>query len=565
MRNTRDKWVFFSHKSKPAISPEELVYWKRNLNKILKVGMEFEFNLPNETGKCKGKSFTCPCINMYSGENCWKQCSNKTVCQGEKINSCINKTDSCCSDLCEDCNMYDFNCVDIFCSSFSPACFSCNDFKTNCKDCKNKYDQDRNPDAIRSKVTSELRPSNTYGTINKSGVHSIVTDGSLLGKKGMEVITTGRRIDYWEFYHMSKRIIDESLRNGAYVNERCSIHMHLLASYYSKLVPEMDSNGIPNKISELEKDMPEIILANFHQLCRRYQNAITWMTMGLDDPDHMTRWEKFRVSIIDISAILNSMATVKREVEHTSGGNKYGWLNYKYTQFSKDNNINRLHIEFRVMDGILSPSIVAAVACLYYSLMIKAVEISRYGLLEVGDKEWMKQTKEVKKALLNNMKGYQDGDRFGYTENLHKYYDILATEAVELVRQLKHILTQIGPAYQILEQIAERPPAIRRCHGNSWEQIESELAIPVSSDTMFETAINEYIDLRLIHDCKNLEEWFVEISNAFRENPHNTVTEHMAIEEIKSKIFAYIEDKKDDGEIIWSKSLGTVVKVGLNS
>ena len=59
-----------------------------------------------------------------------------------------------------------------------------------------------------------------------------VQDGSLLGKKGAEVITVGRRVDYWEFYKMAKTIIDTAVTKGAYVNERCSTHMHVLAGYY---------------------------------------------------------------------------------------------------------------------------------------------------------------------------------------------------------------------------------------------------------------------------------------------------------------------------------------------
>ena len=53
------------------------------------------------------------------------------------------------------------------------------------------------------------------------------------------------------------------------------------------------------------------------------------------------------------------------------------------------NNINRFHVEFRAADCLLSPSATAAIACMYYALIIKAVEISRYGLTEVGDGEWL--------------------------------------------------------------------------------------------------------------------------------------------------------------------------------
>ena len=83
--------------------------------------------------------------------------------------------------------------------------------------------------------------------------------------------------------------------------------------------------SIPNRITELERDMPEIILANLHQLTRRYQNAMTWMFMGLNEPERMTRWEKFRVSVLEISALDRPMNEIMENVSHVADGRKI-WL-----------------------------------------------------------------------------------------------------------------------------------------------------------------------------------------------------------------------------------------------
>lgn len=560
MRNTRDRWCFFHHPSRPVLSPEDVAYFRRNLPRILKVGMEFEFNLPDKTGSCKGKSSTCPCMHMHPASDCWIQCAKQEQCLNAKqYGSCGQVTKKCKPTDCAECDKYKFHCSSIHCVTFVPACYSCGLHEINCNECSHKYNPKLNPDNIRKTVTSELSPSQTYGIINKSGVHSIVKDGSLLGNKGMEVITTGRRVDYWEFFRMANNIIKTSVDRGAYINERCSIHMHVLTSYYQKMVEQNENHGVPNRINELERDIPEIVLANFHQLCRRYQNALTWMTMALDDPKRMTRWEKFRVSILEISAMLNKMPEVSNQVENNSGGNKYGWANYKYTQYSHTGDISRFHVELRVMDGVLSPSIVAAIGCLYYALVIKAVEISRYGLLEVGDEEWMIKAKEVKSALLNNMKSYSDGDRWGNTKRLHKYYDILIKESLELVHQLKHILIAVGPAYQVLEQLAEKPAALRRCDGQSWEEIEASFAVPMSSEGIFEAKINEYIDLRMVTECQNVGEWIEEISTAFQEDSPEDM--EIPVDELPEHIKVFVENKRDDGEIIWSTTLGTVVRI----
>jgi hypothetical protein len=270
----------------------------------------------------------------------------------------------------------------------------------------------------------------------------------------------------------------------------------------------------------------------------------------------MTRWEKFRVSILDISAVINSMLTVKDKVSRNAGGNKYGWANYNYTDFSKDGSIKRLHVELRVSDGIISPSAVAAMSCLYYALMIKAVEISRYGVLEVGDDNWMARAREIKNAILNGCGAY-DGGRFGDTRNLHKYYEDLRGESLDLVHQLKHALLSIGPSYTVLEKLAERPIALRRIDGETWEEIENDLAVIMNEEGMFEAALNEYIDLRLVDECKDMDEWIEVVSKAL--NSDSELELEKDEEEIREMVADYVSGRKEDGEIIWSTSLGAAV------
>ena len=536
-RDNRDKWTFYVHPSKKTIDATEARYWKSMLHKILKVGLEFEFNLPNKNGTCKGDNNACPCRNMADQE-CWKECTRAKACETAKDDKCFG----------------------LFCTGFLSYCVVCDKFEVDCKSCEHRYDPNRNPDSIRERMGQQLRPSQSYGNVTAHGVHSIVTDGSLLGKKGAEVITVGRRPDYWEFFNMSKSIIDLATENNAYVNERCSIHAHLLASYYGKLPNGKDGGpGVPNQVSEMEKDMPEIVLANFHQLCRRYQNAMTWMTMGLDEPQRMTRWEKFRVSVLHISAIMNSMQRVVQEVSSNAGGNKYGWVNYNYCQFKDNGALSRVHVEMRAMDGLMSPSAVAAMSCLYYSLMIKAVEISRYGVVEVGDKEWLTNAEKVKKTLLNNMKGYQDGDRFGDTSHLVEHYETLISESFDLISQVKHILMKLGPAYDVLEKLAERPCSLRRCDGEPWTKIEADLAVPMTAEDLFTNKLAEIIDLRLVDQCTDEVEWINEASNLMRTDKELNIDEDD--DTVEDKIVEYTTRKKNDGEMVFLDRVGSMALI----
>ena len=277
--------------------------------------------------------------------------------------------------------------------------------------------------------------------------------------------------------------------------------------------------------------------------------------VGLDEHHILTRWEKFMVLVLDVSAILNTMSSVKEKVSQNAGGNKYGWVNFNYTNFDKNGDVSRLHLEIRVMDCLLSPSAVAASACMYYAMMIKAVEISRWGVVEVGDSEWMEQSHKIKDVLLNGTGGY-DGDRFGDTKSLHKYYDILIGESLELVRQLKHILIKIGPAFHILEALAEKPCGVRRCEGRTWEEIEKELAVVTNDADDLEIALLECIDLQYVSECNDVKEWTAQIAAILKENPD---LESRAADDIEERVAIYIDNKRNDGEFIWSETLGTVL------
>lgn len=541
------------------LTPEEVTYWKNQLAKILKVGMEFEFNLPEKkNGSCKGDSTTCPCKHLLPEKDCWQQCINTAACANaeRKMENCENVTANCAPEDCKACDHFKVRCTGILCPSFVSYCYSCADYETDCAACKYRYDPEKNPENIRKRLTEMLKPSNSYGEIGQRGVHSIVTDGSLLGKKGAEIVTVGRRVDYWEFFKMAQYIIQLANEKGAYVNERCSIHMHVLASYYSKVMPDGmgERMGIPDRVREMERDMPEIILANFHQLVRRYQNAMTWMVMGLPEQDHLTRWEKFRVSVLPYSAVLSKMPEVRKQVSSGAGGNKYGWANYNLVEFEKTTgDIRRLHVEMRACDGLLSPSAVAAIGCMYYALMIKAVEISRYGIVEIGDESWMAQAEEVKGAMLNGTGDYK-GSRLADTSQLHRYYDQLISESMDLVRQLKSILIKIGPAYEVLEKLAERPCALRLNAGHSWERIEDDLKIIMSEEGVLDIALNEIIVLNQVVECKDEREWIEAVGAMLRES--GEVPGIAEAGNLLDEIGQYIVRKKNDGELVWSERVG---------
>lgn len=541
MRNNREKWQFYDHPSKPMLTSSEVSYWKELMKKLLKVGLEFEFNLANQKGKCKGDNIQCPCI--FLDKKCWQDCQADDKCHTTPCyDTCVNHHKKCEAKKCVKCKSYKFRCLGVTCVEFLSKCFKCDAFDQNCDICNSKYKKDQDPAVIRDILTREFQPTNQYEKVGPSSVVGITTDGSLLGDKGVEIITIGRRVDFWEFYKMSKKIIDRVTGFGGYINERCGAHAHLLASYY-------DEAGV----NEMEKDMPEIILANFHQLCRRYQNAMTWMTMALDNPDRMTRWEKFRVSILNISPVTKDMKTVISQVAGQAGGNKYGWVNYNKVSFNRDNKIKRFHVEMRVADATPCPTIWAAIACLFYALAIKSVEISRYGLLKVGEEAWLRKAQKMKKAIMNNCSDWNSEDRFSHTEKVLDYKEDYIAESKDMLAQLKGVLLRLGPAYDILDKLAERPVALRRIDGEKWEEIEASFKVEMTEVNQMELKLNEIVDLRLIEDCKSVEEWVGEVSKALDGD------EEFGQKVAEADVEVYFTTKMREGEIIWSESTGSMI------
>lgn len=549
----KDKWCFLDKDNRAPLSSTDVAYFKRVLFNIIKVGQEFELNLPEQKGTCQGDNNACPCKNI-STEKCWLECANTEFCEATRsTTNCDSVTPLCKDEDCETCTVFKLKCSGILCTSFITKCMVCEEFKAECDTCPSKYDPEKNPDNIRANICNELLPTNSYGKVGKYGIHSVTTDGSLLGNGGVEVITNGRRIDYFEFLNMAKKIIDSVLQKGAFVNERCSTHMHVLTTYH-KYGNTKKADEDP--INELERPIPEIILANFHQLIRRYQNAMTWMTSALPELERLTRWEKFRVSVIEISPAYEPMSMVARKVHSKADGKKYGWVNYDNVRFDQNGDVNRFHVEMRGADGILSPSAIAAIACLYFALLIKATEISRYGLLEVfTDKKVMEEALEAKEALLNNRKGYHDGDRFSNTTGFEKYQDVYIRDSLDLIRIVKPILAKLGPAYDVLEALAIRPVSLRRCEGETWEEIEKDLEVQQDEEDRLHNKVRELIHLQMVIDCVDSSEWVRVVKDVLKED--DEIVDKEVIDCVDNLVMA----KQVEGQWVWSNRIGTMLIV----
>ncbi|KKM98299.1 hypothetical protein LCGC14_1159400, partial [marine sediment metagenome] len=376
----------------------------------------------------------------------------------------------------------------------------------------------------------------------------VIKDGSLVGG-GIEVPTVGRRVHWQSFYNMCKGIIEPIVGRGGFVNERCGQHFHVLAGYFKK--------NVHHRISELEQPLPEIVLANFHQLNRRYELSMFWIMSGGENIENLTRWSRFRQSIYQYSALRNKMERIQKELATniacmggTSQNGKYASVAYHFCDFTPTGDVETFHIENRIADGCLSPAVITAWAMLCYAMVMKAVRLSQYGVMEVGDQEFTNQTKEAMPHLIDGGRRGWDGSRHADTSGIGTSIPFLRETSRELVQLLKPELYNMGPAFNILMDLAERPCSIRRSEGDSWDKIEDDLYGPYAKeesqhDYVSEEEVRELIDLAGIVECDDVCTWVEEVAANLGQN----------LQQVEGTVESLLSSRR----YRWSEAIGSLI------
>ena len=206
----------------------------------------------------------------------------------------------------------------------------------------------------------------------------------------------------------------------------------------------------------------------------------------------------------------------------------------------------------RYMDNIPCPSIVTAKACLIYAMVIKAVEISRFGLVEVGDKDWMIQAESMKDSILNNNPPEFHDNRFSNTQDALKFERYFKEQGMDLLYLVKRTLMEFGPqVYDQLVSLVDTPVAFRRMAGKNWQEIEEEFFIPLREEEEINHVIRKIVDLRMIIECQGLNEWFLAVWKEMKQEFPQEVD--------KNAMMRYVKEQIADGKLQWSEPLGTVI------
>ncbi len=162
----------------------------------------------------------------------------------------------------------------------------------------------------------------------------------------------------------------------------------------------------------------------------------------------------------------------------------------------------------------------------------------------------MAKIKEVQPHLIAGETREWGDHRTADTSGLSPHFEWLQRNTRELINWLKPELSSLGPAYEILLALADRPCSLRLSEGQDWSQIETDLYaqhvaareedIPINIDE-----IREVVDLATIVDCGHVETWIEEVAAYLGQNPpHVADTVHRMI---------------TSGELRWSDPIGALI------
>lgn len=558
----REKVRFQQRKGRPVLSRDEAEYWLEFLPKVLKIGTEFEINLPSPERVLQIKD-NQPCIR--AADTCATDCANLETCLVDRHPSlCLTRSsgqflgekfkcpakDEGDVNACKSCDAWMLDCRGATgCSMYTPFCTICPSFQRK-GDVVEKGDIRQDAETIRQEMRELLQPTEFVGDVGKSGALEVKKDNSLINNGGIEIPTVGRRVHWNSFYRMCKEIIDPIVARGGFVNERCGQHYHILAGYFG-------SQRIGRAVSELEQPIPEIVLANLHQLHRRYELAMFWIMSAGDRLETMTRWARFRQSLRRYSSLHSRMSKVQAEMFETVVGmnsasnqkGKYASVAYHFCKFDKAGDVSTFHIENRIGDGVLSPAVATAWAMLCYALVLKAIRLSQYGIMEDGSDAYRQKIKEIQPHLIDGERREWGENRVANTSGLQPHIPWLRENATEMVNWLKPELSSLGPAYDILGALADKPCSVRLIEGDTWQKIEADLYGPFAGGEVGQVLngdeIREAVDLGSVMDCDHLEMWIEEVAAYLGQNP--------------PAVADAVHQLIQNGEFRWSDPVGSLI------
>lgn len=305
---------------------------------------------------------------------------------------------------------------------------------------------------FQPRIEQALHPSGNMNQLGELGVYDVIKEHC-----GVEILVIGRH-PHWEallnqYQHIILPLLAEKIR----MRPTCGLHFHILGT-------------------GLAEEVPEIVLANLWNMGRIFAPGLKFLTSGGGNRQELCRRRQHNAhqEFMRLSPVKHSMqeiqATLKKSLEVPEHQN---FFNIEHVRFGESGNISNFHLEFRFPDGDLCPVSITAKVFLFMTMLLKAVEISKFGLLQADIGSLMDDNKNLMDMISNNEGKLATSDTSAIDDIILEKYQ---SNAKQLLLFLKSIFLLLdNPSEVVLQQLALEPISLRRAKGQRWEKIEDEL------------------------------------------------------------------------------------------
>jgi hypothetical protein len=298
-----------------------------------------------------------------------------------------------------------------------------------------------------------LQPTRDLARLGEYGVLDVVSEHC-----GIEVQVIGRQPYYTALIRQYQAIFD-LLPPGIRARPTCGLHYHLLAI-------------------GLSEPLPEIVLANVWNLTRRYAPHLRFLTSCGDEMSALCRRRNHtsHLEMVRLSPGSMTMPTIQQHLRDSRVVPEHqNFMNLEHVGFDGQGRVSNLHLEFRFPDADLLPASIVAKTFLFLAMLLKAVEMSQYGVIHVGRiGEWQRKV-ELLGMLSNNDGPLATSDTSRVTPEIMEELRVGCRELLELIKPIFGRF-EGNPSFEVLSLLAETPISLLRASGRSWAEIEILLA-----------------------------------------------------------------------------------------
>lgn len=330
-----------------------------------------------------------------------------------------------------------------------------------------------------------LEPSRDMDRLGRLGVFDVVKEHC-----GVEVQIIGRHPHWDSLLKQYQQVVIPLLEQGIRMKPTCGLHFHLI--------------GIG-----LAESIPEIILANLWNMARKYSPGLKYLTSGGDSwqglcrrRQHNAHQEFVRQSPSSLS-MPEIQANLMKSLDVPEHQN---FINLEHLEFDEGGAISTFHLEFRFPDGDLSAVSITAKTFLFLAMLLKSVEISKFGLLHVGRVQDWNRNKMLLDLISNNDGMLATSDTSAISREMLEEYGNSARHLLEFLKSIFIVLD--NPAEIVLQELVERPISLRRIDGDDWQKIDADLASKITTPCLdqLDYKIIKIIELGLA-EGRDYDEW----------------------------------------------------------